>query len=908
MGFPDFTSFYRDVNGREPFPWQARLANAVIDDGWPSQIGVPTGLGKTACIDIAVWALAAQAGSGKGRTRLWYVVNRRLLVDQAWDHGCHVAGLLAEGVGRDGNPSGALIAVRDALVGLTPLGTQEGPIQVVRLRGGAETRTRPLEPSQPALIFATVDMFASRWLFRGYGTSRSMRPIDAALAGTDSLVLLDEAHLARPLLTLADAVALCDVGDPSSVLAGERARPRFVSLTATGDPAPDRFDLDDADLANPVVSTRLAAPKDGTLLASTDKSLPASAAEQALALIDEGDALSCVVFVNSPKTARAVVAELERMCAKRDPEPAIAMATGRMREREAQVVRARLLDPHTGVPAGRAGARTTDAALIVVATQTLEVGADLDFDALVTETAGRRALIQRLGRLNRLGWRPTARAVVIHPGDRKAWPVYGDEVTEAWDALVAARDEGALDLTPRGVARTLGAPRDDPPRTGELLRAHLWEWAKTSRPPEGEAPVALFFSGFDDGYAQAEVAWRLHVPDQGQRLIPGPRQAEFIELPVWELREALGSVDRAEVSRLSDDQSTLEVVPIARIRPGDRVVLECGDGLYDQHGWDPGSREAVLDVGLMSSGRLLLTPQALAGLAPGFPPHGVPQQLVDPGEEGPDRSAEGDLLSDLVGRLRESQPHPWLEDGEWVSFLDGLDDRIERPVDGEPFVPPKPRVHTVVAPRQDAFDELSFDVISTALADHMGSVGAIAMSIAGALGLDDVLCASLQIAGRLHDVGKRDPRFQRWLATDTDPGHTLAKSGLSLSERERARRAAGWPRGGRHELLSSRMAAVWLSQRPSSKHDEELVLHLIASHHGYGRPLVPVVGDAFPPSIVFDLDGSTIEARCDLSDVDWEQPARFRRLCERYGYWGLALLEAILRQSDHVASSRVEVD
>ena len=46
-----------------------------------------------------------------------------------------------------------------------------------------------------------------------------------------------------------------------------------------------------------------------------------------------------------------------------------------------------------------------------------------------------------------------------------------------------------------------------------------------------------------------------------------------------------------------------------------------------------------------------------------------------------------------------------------------------------------------------------------------------------------------------------------------------------------------------------------------------------------------------------------MEVAASLSEVDWEQPSRFRRLHDRWGPWGLALLEAIVRQADHAVSA-----
>ncbi len=71
----------------------------------------------------------------------------------------------------------------------------------------------------------------------------------------------------------------------------------------------------------------------------------------------------------------------------------------------------------------------------MVATQTVEVGADADFDALITEAAALDALRQRFGRLNRLGKRnyATAMAFYLDFGRGKmSDPVYGNALAETW--------------------------------------------------------------------------------------------------------------------------------------------------------------------------------------------------------------------------------------------------------------------------------------------------------------------------------------------------------------------------------------------------------------------------------------------------------------------------------------------
>lgn len=924
--FPSFELFYEAVHGgRVPFPWQSRLAAQVLDRGWPDTIAVPTGLGKTACIDIAVWTLAADAAEAPtGRrlpTRTWYVVNRRLLVDAAHTHGEHLTTVLADPDqlrkvwSASAEHIDAVAAVAERLASVAAFGTTAGPLHLTRLRGGAAIGVRSPDPSQPTVVFATVGMFASRWLFRGYGSSTSMRPVDAAHAGIDTLVLLDEAHLSRPLVRLAATVAAADVGDPTVVLPAERARPRLVALTATADDTGERFDLDATDRAHPVIARRLAAAKPTQLHPTTVRDLPLVLADTAGDAAAKDPASATLVFANTPATARAVTTRL----GQRHPDCDVMLLTGRTREREASRLRDRILDPDLGIPADRDPAQRRDRPLVVVATQTLEVGADVDADHLVTETAGVRALIQRFGRLNRLGHRPHASAVIVHPVDRPVdkttgqpwWPVYGSEPAEVWTRLTSQTT--SLDLGPARITAVLGPPLDEPPRTGELLPDHLWEWAKTSHPSPGEAPPELFFDGFADTTATVAVAWRAELPVDGARLDPPLRDAEAIDVPVYELRAACEARNLDSVARLTPDRASVERVAPDRLRPGDQVLLAVTDGFYDHHGWNPDANEVVLDTALVDQRILPLDAEPLARL---LGHHHCPTHLhvlltpfdVHPDDDDYDPMAERAAVDTLLAALHDEPPHPWLDDAEWRTYLDAVDRIVTRRPDGPPRLQARPEPRFAAGPRVrlEAFEDLSFTATSEQLGDHVGAVGETAGRIATHLGCPPAVVEAVRFAGTSHDLGKADPRFQRWLDPTGSATGLLAKSTRRPSDVAGARTAAGWPQGGRHELLSTRLAAAWLAAHPPSW-DAALALHLIATHHGGGRPLVAAVDDSAPTAVAATINGDRTVVSGDLSRPDWDQPARFRAACERYGLWGLALLEACVRQADHAVSSVIEV-
>ena len=116
-------------------------------------------------------------------------------------------------------------------------------------------------------------------------------------------------------------------------------------------------------------------------------------------------------------------------------------------------------------------------------------------------------------------------------------------------------------------------------------------------------------------------------------------------------------------------------------------------------------------------------------------------------------------------------------------------------------------------------------------------------------------------------------------------------------------------------LISRFRLAERLAPLPSEAKWATLVLHLIASHHGYARPFAPVSLDREPPVIEGVVAGFAItlaaEARADLTPIhriDSGLAERFWELTRRYGWWGLAYLEAMLRLADWYGSEVVPVE
>ena len=350
-------------------------------------------------------------------------------------------------------------------------------LQIAELRGGLDLSAACVDdPAAPAIITATVDQLGSRLLFRAYGSSRLAAPIHAGLAGVDALIVLDEAHISAPF-----AATLETIRERRTDTLGIPWRLMLLTATPRGG---EGFGLDEDDLAHAGLVRRISTPKPARLIETTQETLSASLAAHAEELREQGAGVIGVV-VNTVRTARAVFEVLST-------KGAACLLTGQVRERD----RARILADYA--PRMLAGSRAQGREpLWVVATQTIEVGADLDFDALVTESAALSAIRQRVGRLNRTGELDSAPCVVVHAKGQDR--VYGEDRTTAWKWLVEhaekvkakkGRTDQVIDLC---VAALRGAefPKEEDPNYPELSDADLEVLAQTTTPvPSGHIPLA----------------------------------------------------------------------------------------------------------------------------------------------------------------------------------------------------------------------------------------------------------------------------------------------------------------------------------------------------------------------------------------------------------------------------------
>jgi CRISPR-associated endonuclease/helicase Cas3 len=1013
--FPSFEEFFRSAWGVDPFVWQRQLAERVSgsDGAWPTLLDVPTGLGKTAALDVFVWNLAADADRSMriSPTRAAFVIDRRLVVDSAFTRMRELTKALHQAT------DGPLFAVASRL---RRLSGSMFPLVVQRMRGGISWEANWVRrPDQPAIVCGTVDQIGSRLLNRGYGSSRNRMPIDCGLLGRDCLLLLDEAHLSSAMVDTIRRVEAIELRSGDPVLTNRSGK--VVRLTAT----PNRDDSNEdvlrvtstsGDAIEGSSAQRLNALKLTSLLAvKRPEEVSEQMASLAQAMVGSERPVVLVV-ANTIRQARAVFSLLPHDAQGFDTH----LLIGRCRSFERDQGESQWLE--------RASANRDPAVqrhpLILVATQTVEVGVDIDVDMLISECAGVDALIQRFGRVDRLGRRKTTHSFVIGcPTKLGDDPVYGEAALRTWELLadVAAPasqadikvgkkgptlieklqalptfDAGPLAFrelldAQRSVAPFVRRPAPAPVVVGPTLSC----WARSWPIPDPDESVAPYLHGAESVDQVASVAWRAPVNgDLKRSLEQFPlRGAELLEIPFVSLMrflsgngaEALSDLEALATTNTDAEvleprveglvvRSRTEIINVRKasdVRPGDVVVLPSVEGGHDAFGWNHECRTPVPDIGdlvLRSGVRLRLDADVLStlGIRGAALRHAV--AAVKAVDLGDGRSVSDSELAEMVysvvdeisAQLLDRKPTESLYTDERLLEVCELLRSVEAwKIHGSPDLVKPTMIVTEnsdgkVVPNalwmrldsslagdsveatnvesmlgavgdDDEDSSLVGDAVAGAadadltLRRHSVDVAERAYEIAMHAGLHHDLAESLRFAGFLHDLGKADRRFQLMLQFGVDQtgdgsfGQLYAKSGLAATDVERAKqatRASGWPRL-RHEAISLALARHWPADCRPAGVDGDLALHLIATHHGYGRPWYPTdrhdhrpvqVALRIAPKDLPAWFGATepidIAASSSEGLMAFDQPARLERLRKRYGFWGLSYLESVLRLAD----------
>jgi CRISPR-associated endonuclease/helicase Cas3 len=929
----DFPSAFESLTGHAPFRWQRRLFEGHFVKGdVPAALDLPTGLGKTSV--MAIWLLARAHGARLPR-RLIYVVDRRAVVDQA---------------------TSEAVKLRDSLDQLPDLKTSlelgNRSLPISTLRGQlADNRAWLEDPSSPAIVIGTVDMIGSRLLFSGYGVSGRMRPVHAALLGTDALIVLDEAHLVPAFQALIEQVAELTTKDRE---AAPFKIPELcvMTLSATGrSTTGNTFTLEPEDAEkDDVVCMRLNAQKWLDI-----EMLPASAdiatvmADRAW---DRGEGgKRVIVFCDRRKVAEAVHSDLsERLRRlpkdKFDAGPTagklIELLVGgrRVCEREALAGSHafRRFSPST---ARAEKERAAGHPAYLVATSAGEVGVDIDSDHMVSDLVAWERMVQRLGRVNRLGEFQKGSLIDIFAApsleekdaEAPADDVRVKQLRAPFDSgLWTTREDGRRLASPGALRALQSDERFRPlaidattpaPLRPKLTRALMDAWSMTSLDEHpGRPDVVPWIRGWVDEDPQTSVLWRKYLPVRNNDRYEAAMEVvgDFIEAAPPHLTEiletytssvvdlmrtrakvllsgkgqepeVLGARDqeRSEAPGQTEKQDADETRLAARMFAA--VVLTPGRNverllrLHEIYDIDAKrlyamivGRTVILDArigGLDETGLLNAKQNATPATID------TPVRLVETAHQ---LWCE-ERLRQVGFRVRRTSSNAE-PNAEWkVSYQRFVDLQDEDSDDNaaaavwrvEDWVgDTTARLDPALARTEQRIDE------------HHQQAECKADEISLGLGLPAAASRLLAKSASVHDLGKMRTNWQAYAGNYGYPQrpkkpHPLAK----FTKRGNPNLLKIGDLTYRHEFGSLRDSQTLLADLEGSARD--LVLHLVAAHHGNTRPVIaPVDQDAVPSA---------------SAELARQAAFRFARLQRQWGSWGLAWWEALLRAAD-VAASR----
>ena len=908
-----FDQYFRAVTGHTPFRWQERLYGLFLQGSPPAACKIPTGLGKTSVIPIWLLALAEQLRSGTaGITlprRLVYIVDRRVVVDQATEE----ADRLLDGFksAASGSAPGALADLASSLAVAGCLKYTD-PFTVSTLRGQhADNRLWLRDPARPAIIIGTVDMIGSRLLFSGYGgLGRYSRSLHAGLLAQNALIVLDEAHLCPAFVETLAALGR-QLNRSRSINPFHVMLLSATQLPADSDsdkatiPSGIHFDLEpEQDLKDDEVARRLKAtkalgflnPPEGAEEEKPDAVARRMAAE-AVELAYPKSAV--VVFANTVDMVTRVSTALESSPFS-VPADRVLRLTGEMRGKE----RDELVDRPVFAQfrQRRRDRGELESPIFLVATAAAEVGINFDADHAVCDLVTLERMVQRFGRVNRFGDGAANIRVVLPAKDDGKEPEESPKATTLRLLQSLPEVDGGLDACPAALSQLISSHPDSPkafaprPPCPPLDEARLDDWSLTTLPGRvfARPQVSYWLRGLTpDSTPHTWLAWRADLDfaedgDDAARMaetIP-LRPAELAQVTTFRAGDLIGKLrQRAPeaFAALLDPAGNWSGIQLGDLPEKkelrDRMLLFATvvlpasigglkDGLMDDS--DQPVRD-VVDTGVFQ--RVLLQRTTEGWAARELPSNGNDQALG---------------IYESIPEACRRLPRKLGPKTKFIG-LSGPEEDVSDDLTPDSEAGQAARVCCVAyftSPEGAADLALSEDIASLQSADvplgeHNAAAADLARRLTAKLGLPAGLADAVVQACARHDLGKQQPQWQKAIGNPNGP--PLAKSSHTRFDHTATS-------GYRHEFGSLLEAAgdPALIAHPH----RDLILHLIAAHHGHARPgFSPEAFDILP---LHQGCGSAVRAA----------ELRFARLQQEYGWWQLAYLESLVKCADALASDQ----
>jgi CRISPR-associated endonuclease/helicase Cas3 len=503
----DFSQFFEKVTGHPPFPYQRVFGEATPED---CTLEGPTGVGKSASV-VVRW-LYRHSQNLPVAKRLVIVEPMRTLVTQ---------------LANDAQQWSSASSLN---------------FPVFLLKGGHIDKGYLDHAGRPCIIVATLDQIVSRQLMRGYSCSRWSWPIHFALLHNDCEYFCDETQLHGPAyntsVRLAKLRRELKTAVKTTVTWSSATLDRGPLIKAGMKDLP-RYNVGPEDYAHATLGEKLCRAK----------------SIQAIA----GDLVEAVVELHQPGSLTLVIrnrvdAAVRLSQQLRDVHHLpVLLLHGRFREYERSQWQD--LKSYRGV---------------IVATQVVEAGVDLDARVLITDICPWSAFVQRLGRLGRNGTYQEAIAcwIPVPAWEEGALKPYTVEQCRFTQNTIAKMNNASIEQLIQVSAPAEAASNIKPSES--CLRALF----NTEPLPNGKdidiAPLIR-----DSSQTSVSVAW-LNVEPESEYV---PSVPEICPVPIKQFQQFGGNC-------WLQGPFGWKQVPCSLVKPGMMAVLSTEQGGYSaKQGW-----------------------------------------------------------------------------------------------------------------------------------------------------------------------------------------------------------------------------------------------------------------------------------------------------------------------------------